>query len=119
VADIDERRRADSERSLEEVKRPVESDGRLIDKEFAQELQDRWDTIQAAFVDQPRKAVDDANRVIEDVMKHLSDAFADERSRTSRRVGPEGREMEGPASTEDMRLAFQRCREIFTRLISV
>jgi hypothetical protein len=117
---IDEGRRPESVRSLEEVKRPIDSDRPLIEKDFAQELRERWNTIQTAFVDQPKKAVDDANGLIEDVIKHLSDAFTSERSIASRRTGPQGREdLEGPASTEEMRLAFQRCRAIFARLISI
>lgn len=43
-------------------------------------LRSRWKEVQTAFVDQPRKAVEEADGLIASAMKRLAEVFADERS---------------------------------------
>jgi hypothetical protein len=45
------------------------------------ELRNRWDSIQAGFVDQPRKAVEEADSLVASTMKRLAEVFAQERSK--------------------------------------
>jgi hypothetical protein len=80
----------------------------------AQELQSRWDSIQTGFVDEPRTSVEEADALVAAAMKRLAEIFAEERSRL------EGQWDSGDnISTEDLRLALQRYRSFFTRLLSV
>ena len=77
-------------------------------------LRERWDAIQAAFVDEPRKAVEDADSLVAQAMKRLAETFAEERRRL------EGHWDRGDdVSTEDLRLALQRYRSFFGRLLAV
>jgi hypothetical protein len=78
------------------------------------ELRNRWDGIQAGFVDQPRKAVEEADSLVASTMKRLAEVFAQERSKL------EGQWDRGDnVSTEDLRLALQRYRSFFHRLLSI
>ena len=42
-------------------------------------FQRRWDSIQAGFVDEPRHAVEEADSLVSELIKSLSDGFSDER----------------------------------------
>jgi len=78
------------------------------------DLRRRWDEIQQGFVDQPRKAVEEADNLVASTMKRLADVFAQERS------GLEGQWDRGDnVSTEDLRVALQRYRSFFQRLLAV
>jgi hypothetical protein len=78
------------------------------------ELRQRWDGIQAGFVDQPRKAVEEADSLVASTMKRLAEVFSQERSKL------EGQWDRGDdVSTEDLRLALQRYRSFFHRLLSI
>jgi hypothetical protein len=76
-------------------------------------FQNRWAEIQTMFVDDPRRAVADADVLVAAVMKQLADGFAEERERLE---GVWGRG-EDPG-TEDLRLVLQRYRAFFHRLLS-
>jgi hypothetical protein len=78
------------------------------------ELQGRWDQIQTAFVDQPRNAVHDADSLVSSAMQRLADAFADERAKLERQW-----DKGDSVSTEDLRVALQRYRSFFRRVLSV
>jgi hypothetical protein len=76
-----------------------------------QDLSERWDRVQATFVDDPRKAVAEAAGLVEDTLSRLNDTFARERSR-GEGAGDDA------SGTEDLRLAMQRYREFFRRLLA-
>lgn len=78
------------------------------------ELRSRWDAIQVGFVDEPRHAVEEADGLVTATAKRLADIFADER-KTLEHQWSRGDEV----STEDLRLALQRYRSFFGRLLSV
>jgi len=72
----------------------------------------RWETVQTGFVDEPRRAVEQADALVADVIKQLVGSFAEERGRL------EGQWSQGnEASTEDLRVALQRYRSFFDRLL--
>jgi hypothetical protein len=74
----------------------------------------RWDSIQTGFVDEPRHSVEQADGLVAEVMKRLAETFAQERSKL------EGQWSRGDnVSTEDLRLALQRYRSFFDRLLSM
>lgn len=80
----------------------------------AADLRGRWDGIQAGFVDEPRKAVQDADSLVASAMKRLAETFADERS-TLEKQWDSGEDV----STEDLRVALRRYRSFFGRLLSM
>jgi hypothetical protein len=74
----------------------------------------RWSAIQTGFVDEPRKAVEEADTLVAELMKRLAEVFAEERR------GLEGHwERKDQVSTEDLRIAMRRYRSFFERLLSV
>src|ERR671939_680066 len=47
----------------------------------SQGFQSRWSDIQASFVDEPRRSVEQADALVAEVMQRLAQVFAEERSR--------------------------------------
>jgi len=105
----DETAQRESERPTE----PGEGFAPLFEQEGLEEFRSRWTTIQTSFVDDPRKAVEQADELVASMMKRLTEVFANDRSNLKREWS-EGEE----ASTEDLRLAFHRYRSFFDRLLS-
>ena len=88
--------------------------GPLFSSTEANELRGRWDAIQVGFVDEPRRAVEQADNLVAGTMKRLAEVFAEERGKL------EGQWDKGEnVSTEDLRLALRRYRSFFSRLLSV
>lgn len=86
----------------------------LFGDEASDDYRSRWSDVQSRFVDDPRDAVKEADALVADLMKDLARSFADERSRL------EGQWSRGDdVSTEDLRVALQRYRSFFGRLLSV
>lgn len=73
----------------------------------------RWRELQADFVDDPQKAVEGADRLVEEVMGALTDIFAAHK-----------RELEGQwrgddhGHTEELRVALRRYRSFFDQLLN-
>jgi len=67
------------------------------------DLRNRWNTVQTGFVDQPRRAVEQADELVASAMQRLAEVFAEERSETREAVGSGGqcldRGVAGRAST--------------------
>lgn len=92
---------------LREVSTPLFSESDVAD------LRSRWGNVQTGFVDEPRHAVEEADKLVAAVMKRLAEGFANERS------GLEKQWARGDnVSTEDLRLALQRYRSFFDRLLN-
>jgi len=74
----------------------------------------RWMEVQTSFVDEPRRAVQQADELVAGVMKMLAETFARERE------GLEHQWDRGEdVTTEDLRVAMQRYRSFFDRLLSI
>lgn len=73
----------------------------------------RWQEIQAGFVDEPRRAVQDADALVVDMMDRLARLLASERDQL------ESAGQTGKVSTEDLRLGLRRYRALFERLLAV
>lgn len=80
----------------------------------AQELRTRWERVQIAFVDEPRKAVKDADDLVATATKRLAEIFSEERARLERDW-----DHGDDVSTEDLRVALRRYRSFFDRLLAV
>jgi hypothetical protein len=73
----------------------------------------RWQEIQAGFVDEPRRAVQDADALVVDMMDRLARMLASEREQL------ELPGEKGEVSTEDLRQGLRRYRALFERLLAV
>jgi hypothetical protein len=74
----------------------------------------RWTDVQAAFVDEPRRAVEQADALVSDVVKRLTDGFGSARA-TLEHQWDRGDNV----TTEDLRLTLQRYRSFFDRLLAM
>lgn len=84
----------------------------LLAESDAGAYRSRWEAVQTGFVDEPRTAVKNADALVAEVMQHLASRFAEERTRL------EAQWTSGEdAGTEDLRLALQRYRSFFQRLL--
>lgn len=86
----------------------------LFPENEAKDFQTRWTEIQTAFVDEPRRAVEQADSLVAEVIKRLANSFAEERSKLDGQWGRGDN-----VSTEDLRVALQRYRAFFDRLLKV
>ena len=77
------------------------------------ELRGRWTNVQTAFVDEPRHAVEEADKLVATVMQRLADGFAGERANLEKQW-----DRGDNVSTEDLRVALQRYRSFFDRLLA-
>jgi hypothetical protein len=78
------------------------------------DFRSQWSKVQTGFVDEPRRTVEDADKLVAAVMQRLAEGFASERS------GLEKQWDSGDnVSTEDLRLALQRYRSFFDRLLKL
>lgn len=110
-SDVRERERSSQPNApraeLREVSTPLFSESDVAD------LRNRWGSVQTGFVDEPRRAVEEADKLVAAVMKRLAEGFANERS------GLEKQWARGDnVSTEDLRVALQRYRSFFDRLLN-
>lgn len=80
----------------------------------AEQFRSRWADIQASFVDKPRSAVEQADRLVAEVMQRLAQVFANER-RSLEQQWDRGEQ----TNTEELRQALQRYRSFFDRLLSM
>ncbi len=91
-----------------------ESSEPLFPASEVQDLRARWDSIQAGFVDEPRRAVESADSLVAAAMKRLAETFADERQSLEAQW-----DRGDDVSTEDLRLALRKYRSFFGRLLSM
>ena len=69
-------------------------------------LRDEWQRVQSTFVDDPQSAVHEASVLVDRTLQEIQ------------RNVSRGQTGSNPASTEDLRVSFQRYREFFQRLLS-
>jgi hypothetical protein len=96
--------------------RAQKADGRaaLFADHDAADLRNRWSDIQAAFIDEPKRAVEQADSLVADVMKRMVEGFANERGSLERQW-----DRGDKVTTEDLRVALTRYRSFFDRLLSL
>jgi hypothetical protein len=102
---------------VDDSKGPMTSDSGVTEPLFssseADRYRDQWTNVQSEFVDQPREAVEQADRLVADLMQSLASQFSDTRT------GLESQWNENDdVSTEDLRVAMTRYRSFFERLLS-
>jgi hypothetical protein len=85
----------------------------LLEGDEMQSMLAQWKDIQAEFVDEPRKAVQDADALVANLMQRLARMFASERDQLESRWSGGGQ-----VSTEDLREGLRRYRSFFERLLA-
>jgi len=93
---------------------PEDRHASLFAEQDAADLRKRWSDVQTGFVDEPRRAVQQADSLVAEVMKRLAEGFANERASLEHQWDPGDN-----VTTEDLRVALQRYRSFFDRLLSV
>jgi len=86
----------------------------LFLEDVGNDLRTRWKDIQTGFVDEPRKAVQQADELVAQAIKNLAERFAQERNRLE-----QSWDRGDQVNTEDLRVALQTYRSFFHRLLSV
>jgi len=85
----------------------------LLADDNAQSFRQRWDDLQAGFVDHPREVVEEADDLVSKLMQEISTGFSERRSSLEAQW-----EQGDDVSTEDLRIALTRYRSFFNRLLS-
>ena len=86
----------------------------LFSTDAAADFRHGWDAVQIGFVDDPRKAVKDADDLVNRVLQNLGETFKGERARIEEQVA-----QSHPMSTEELRVALRRYRSFLHRLLSL
>ena len=92
----------------------INSPAALFAESDVADFRARWSNIQTAFVDEPRGAVENADNLVASLMKKLAEGFAHERENLEKQW-----DRGDNVSTEDLRVALQRYRSFFDRLLKV
>jgi glutathione S-transferase len=85
----------------------------LLPADQAEQYASSWEKIQASFVDQPRESVEQADKLVADLMQRLAAEFSEVRERLESQW-----DRGDDVSTEDLRVALTRYRSYFNRLLS-
>jgi hypothetical protein len=89
------------------------TESRLLPEHDLLASREHWEAIQVGFVDEPRRSVKEADQLVARLMSQLAESFSQERERL------EGQWDRGDdVSTEDLRVALQRYRSFFERLLA-
>ena len=86
----------------------------LLSESEMGDFRSQWGKVQTGFVDEPRRTVEEADKLVAAVMQRLAEGFANERSGLEKQW-----ESGDNVSTEDLRLALQRYRSFFDRLLKL
>jgi hypothetical protein len=85
----------------------------LVNPDAVVDFRARWEVIQQGFVDDPRNAVSEADKLVDDLLKRLSDTFDQQHQDLEKQWS------DGEPNTEDLRSALQRYRAFFQRLLTL
>ena len=89
-----------------------EAQAPLFAADEGERLRGEWESVQAAFVDDPRAAVQRANALVSEVVQNLTASFTGAQSHLEQQWS-QGEDV----STEDLRQALHRYRSFFERLL--
>jgi hypothetical protein len=86
----------------------------LFTESETEDFRSQWSNLQTGFVDEPRRTVENADKLVASVMQRLAEGFANERSGLEKQW-----DSSDNVSTEDLRVALQRYRSFFGRLLEL
>jgi hypothetical protein len=115
TADIAAGGETDDHDSGIEMQEDVERDGAgpLLPTDEAGRYDEQWKSVQGSFVDHPRQAVEEADKLVADLMQRLATEFSETRAGLERQW-----ESSDDVATEDLRVAMTRYRSFFERLLA-
>ena len=87
---------------------PLFSEPEMVD------FRSQWSKVQTGFVDEPRRTVEDADKLVAVVMQRLTKVFTDERSSLEKQW-----DRGDSVSTEDLRVTLRHYRSFFDRLLKL
>lgn len=113
---VEEGKTGTGERPTAAAPAPAQDERRtqLFTPTEANDLRAKWESIQIAFVDEPRRAVKEADDLVSLTTKRLAELFADEHQKMEQQW-----DRGSDISTEDLRQSLRRYRSFFTRLLSI
>jgi hypothetical protein len=125
LATAAEERNARYQQATQEVRREAKEEAHahpahqeklapLFTPQVCDEFRHRWDQVQFSFVDDPKRAVREGDELVAQVMKSLAQSFSQERARLEKELG-----QSDAGATENLRVALQRYRSFFQRLLSL
>lgn len=91
---------------------PAADPDAVLERETSRQFRERWHSIQAEFVDDPRHAVEAADQLLTDV----THAFTS-RLEEHRRALTSGQQRDGHGETEELRLAMRRYRVLVDAML--
>jgi hypothetical protein len=89
----------------------AEAPGSLLGSLDTADVRNRFLDIQAGFIDEPRQAVEEAGRFVDDLVRQVTDALQQQRAQLAGATDE--------ASTEDLRLALRAHRQFVDRLLGL
>jgi len=89
------------------------SSDELLERGDNDGFRSRWEQIQTGFVDEPRQSVEEADALVEELMQRLTTTFSEERRQLESQW-----DSGSDVSTEELRVALQRYRSFFDRLLT-
>ena len=85
----------------------------LVTRDRADSYGARLDSVKGEFVDEPRRAVADADALVGELLDELQELFKQQRTQIEQGLDAD------ETSTEDLRVALRRYRSFFDRLLSI
>jgi hypothetical protein len=113
AAAIDDRNLQPEQAVPAATKTATNSAGPLFPDDELHNFRAQWDQAQTSFVDEPRKAVEQADSLVANVVKRIAEQFANERAQLEKQW-----DNGDNVSTEDLRQALKRYRSFFDRLLT-
>ena len=123
----------EAEQELRERRERVEGEVQPLSEESRRRYEDQWGEVERTFVDDPKVALDDADRVVAEILseRNFPTHTRQEASeglgvmhpgvvkdfREAQRVHQDAIDSEGEADLEKMRQAIQKYRSVYERLI--
>lgn len=104
---------AASDAGTDNLKNDADGHAAIFPDNEVRDLRGRWDHAQGMFVDEPRKAVEEADSLVAATVKRVAELFADERAKMEKQW-----DRGDDVSTEDLRQALRRYRSFFDRLLT-
>jgi uncharacterized membrane protein YccC len=99
--------------TTQEIDGPDEQLQPLLGTDETEQFRGRWRSIQSNFVDEPEHSVQEADELVTQLMQQLTQTFQAERQSLESQLSKQDE-----VSTEELRVALQRYRSFFERLLS-
>jgi hypothetical protein len=96
----------------DEARRPQMAEQAYLPDQAGDQARERWERIQAGFVDDPRRAVGEAHELVGELVQRIVQRFGHERDSLEQQWSSGA-----DVSTEDLRVCLQSYRAFFARLL--